>query len=214
MPDRLQMYNLPRRLGAQTVLTREFLGRVDQDGPARQQREVWALTKAAPGNKIDRTLAFDWRATLAQSDLPKVCGTTQWVGVGVGFAFLDDALLDFSMHLPGHYKLKGLKLRWFFKEALRRFLPDKIITKDKQGFGLPFGLPFGMWPTRHRAAKALAVDSQRSPSTRGIVQPPLITELIEQYLPSHPGYCGELVWELMTLEQGMQLSAPNCNLKG
>ena len=203
MPDRLQMYNLLRRVGAQTVLTPHFLNRVDQGGPAQHQREVWALAKA--DTELDRTLAFDWRYTLADSDLPKVCGTTRLAGVAVGFPFLDAALVDFSMRLPGHYKLKGLKLRWFFKEALRGFLPDQIITKRKQGFGLPFGV----WAMRDAALHTLAVDSLRSLGTRGIVKPEFITELIETYLPSHPGYYGELVWILMILEQWLQAHAPS-----
>ena len=202
MPDRLQMYNLLRRLGAETVLTPGFLAGIDQEGPARQQREVWAQAQAA--HEIDRTLAFDWRYTLAESDLPKVCGTTQLAGVGVGFPFLDQALLDFSLRLPPDYKLKGLKLRWFFKEALRDFLPEQIISKRKQGFGLPFGV----WTTRNEPLRKLAVDSLHSMATRGIVRPQFITELIDQYLPAHPGYYGELVWILMMLEQWMQRHAP------
>ena len=201
MPDRLQMYNLLRRLGADTVLTPGFLGRIDQEGPARQQREVWAQAHAT--NQVDRTLAFDWRYTLAESDLPKVCGTTQLAGVAVGFPFLDQALLDFSMRLPPDYKLKGLKLRWFFKEALRDFLPEQIINKRKQGFGLPFGV----WTTRHAGLRKLAVDSLHSLATRGIVRPEFIAELIGQYLPAHPGYYGELVWVLMMLEQWLQRHA-------
>ena len=202
MPDRLQMYNLLRRLGAQTVLTPDFLGQVDQYGPARQQREVWAQAQAA--DEIDRTLAFDWRYTLAESDLPKVCGATQLADMAVGFPFLDHALLDFSMRLPPEYKLKGLKLRWFFKEALRDFLPEQIITKRKQGFGLPFGV----WTARSEPLRKLAVDSLRSLATRGIVRPEFITELIERYFPAHPGYYGELVWILMMLEQWMQQHSP------
>ena len=101
-------------------------------------------------------LAYDWRYTLAETDLPKVCGSTQLAGVAVGFPFLDERLVDFSLRLPTDYKLKGLKLRWFFKEALRGFLPDEILTKKKQGFGLPFGV----WATRHDGAEA------RSPPTR------------------------------------------------
>jgi asparagine synthase (glutamine-hydrolysing) len=202
MPDRLQMYNLLRRLGADAVLTPDFLSRIDQGGPARQQREVWAQAQAA--SEIDRTLAFDWRYTLAESDLPKVCGTTQLAGVGVGFPFLDQALVDFSLRLPPEYKLKGLKLRWFFKEALRDFLPEQIISKRKQGFGLPFGV----WTTRHAGLRKLAVDSLHSLATRGIVRPEFIAELIGQHLPAHPGYYGELVWILMMLEQWLPTHAP------
>ena len=202
MPDRLQMYNLLRRLGAETILTPAFLARIDQDAPARLQRAVWAQPQGC--SELDRTLAFDWRFTLAESDLPKVCGTTALAGVAVGFPFLEQALVDFSMRLPGHYKLKGLKLRWFFKEALRGFLPDEIITKKKQGFGLPFGV----WTTRDASLKKLALDSLASLSERGVVKPAFITELVDVHLPAHPGYYGELVWILMMLEQWLQRHAP------
>jgi asparagine synthase (glutamine-hydrolysing) len=203
MPDRQQMYNLLRRLGAQTVLTPEFLGQVNQAAPLQQQREVWQMAKAR--TEVDRTLAFDWRYTLGETDLPKVCGTTALAGVGVGFPFLNQAVLDFSLRLPADYKLKGLKLRWFFKEALRDFLPEQIISKRKQGFGLPFGV----WTTRHAGLRTLATDSLRSLATRGIVRPEFMRELIERYLPEHPGYYGELVWILMMLEQWLQRHAPD-----
>ena len=207
MPERLQMYNLLRRLGAAQVLTPQFLDQVDQDGPADQQRQVWALARAE--SEIDRTLAFDWRYTLAESDLPKVCGTAQLAGVDVGFPFLDQTLLDFSMRLPPAYKLKGLKLRWFFKEALKDFLPPQIITKRKQGFGLPFGV----WTTQHPALRALAVDSLNSLARRGIVRPDFITTLVQHHLNEYPGYYGELVWILMILEQWLQGHAPGFELR-
>jgi asparagine synthase (glutamine-hydrolysing) len=128
----------------------------------------------------------------------------------VGFPFLDDALLDFSLQLPTSYKLKGLKLRWFFKEALRGFLPDEIIGKRKQGFGLPFGV----WANRHDALKALAVDSLNGLAARGVVRPEFVRVLVSTHLPAYPGYYGEMVWILMMLEQWLQVHAPNYRLQG
>lgn len=206
MPDRLQMYNLLRRLGFSDVLTPGFLAQVSPDDASRQQREVWAQAKARV--PINRTLAFDWRYTLAESDLPKVRGTTQLAGVAVGFPFLDDELLAFSMRLPAEYKLKGLKLRWFFKEALRGFLPDEILTKKKQGFGLPFGV----WVTQHEPLKRLAVESLHTFARRGIVRPDFIKPLLDTHLPAHPGYYGEMVWILMMLEQWLRKHAPSYSL--
>lgn len=202
MPDRLNMYNLLVRLGVGNVLTPGFLSNIDLESPAHQQREVWAGAKT--NSPLNRTLAFDWRYTLAENDLPKVCGTTQFAGIGVGFPMLDDQLLDFSLRLPVEYKLKGFKLRWFFKEALRGFLPDEILTKKKQGFGLPFGV----WATRNAGLKRLAVDSLHSLATRGIVRKDFIETLVSEHLPSHPGYYGEMVWILMMLEQWLQAKAP------
>jgi asparagine synthase (glutamine-hydrolysing) len=46
MPDRLHMYNLLMRLTPQAVLTESFLRQIDLDGPARQQRVIWAQGRA------------------------------------------------------------------------------------------------------------------------------------------------------------------------
>lgn len=202
MPDRLQMYNLIMRLGASEVLTPQLLAQVNTDGPLQLQRAVWAAPQQC--SKLNQELAFDWRFTLAESDLPKVLGATGLAGVGVGFPMLDDRLLDFSLRLPTAYKLKGLQLRWFFKEALRGFLPDAIITKKKQGFGLPFGV----WANNTPALKALASDSLQSLAARGVVRADFVQTLLTQRLPEHPGYFGEMVWILTMLEQWLRRHAP------
>ena len=202
MPDRLMTYNQLFRLGVQDVLTPQLLAQVDQQDPARQQRGVWA--EARTDSLVNRMLAFDWRYTLADCDLPKVVGTTALAGVGVGFPMLDDRLLAFSQKLPTDYKLKGLQLRWFFKEALRGFLPDEILTKKKQGFGLPFGV----WANTHPALNALAADSLHSLAKRGVVRADFVQALLTQRLPEHPGYYGEMVWILMMLEQWLAAKAP------
>jgi len=205
LPDRMQMYNLLLRLGVGQVFTPDFLARVDQSDPLRQQLAVWQQVPDA--SPLNRMLAYDWRYTLAEADLPKVCGSTQLAGVAVGFPFLEQALVDFSLRLPADYKLKGLKLRWFFKEALRGFLPDETLTKKKQGFGLPFGV----WANRHPALRRLASDSLHSLGTRGIVRPEFIRTLLQEHLPAHPGYYGEMVWILMMLEQWLRFHAPGAS---
>ncbi len=206
MPDRLMTYNLLHMLGQHEVLTPALLSRVDTQGPEAQQRAVWKESEGA--SFVNRMLAFDWRYTLAENDLPKVQGGTSLAGVSVGYPLLDQALVDFSARLPTHYKLKGLKLRWFFKEALRGFLPDEILTKKKHGFGLPFGV----WATQHAGLKALARDSVRGLAARGIAQPGFTDALMDTYLPQHPGYYGEMVWIMMMMEQWFRHHRPDWRL--
>ena len=203
MPDRMMTYNLLFRLGVNEVLTPALLAQVNQDDPETQQRAIWK--QASTGNIVNRMLAFDWRYTLADCDLPKVVGTTGMAGVKVGFPLLDDRLLAFSLRLPTNYKLKGLKLRWFFKEALRDFLPEEIITKKKQGFGLPFGV----WAKTNPALNALAAESLTRLAERGIVNRPFVETLLNQHLQQYPGYYGEMVWILTMLEQWLAAKAPD-----
>ena len=206
LPARSEMYNLLLRLGPQQILTPGFLARVETQEPLHQQQAVWDAADAP--DELNRTLAFDWRYTLAENDLAKVRYSTSMAGVEVAYPLLDDELLSFSLRLPVDYKLRGLNLRWFFKEALRGFLPDEIIAKKKHGFGLPFGV----WATRHEALRRLATDSLQGAVHRGLVQARFVDELLSTHLPAHPGYYGEMVWILMMLEQWLRQHAPDTRL--
>jgi asparagine synthase (glutamine-hydrolysing) len=203
MPDRMEMYNLLLRVGADEVLTPRMLAQMDCAAPVVQQRQVWSRPAAA--SPVNRTLAFDWRYTLAENDLPKVTGSAALAGLQVAFPFLDRELLVFSMRLPSEYKLRGLKLRWFFKEALRGFLPDEILAKRKHGFGLPFGV----WTVGHEGLQSLAADSLGSLADRGVIRGDFADRLMRQLLPQHPGYFGEMVWILMMLEQWFRRRRPS-----
>ena len=199
MPDRMQTYNLLMRMGLDTVFTPDFLGQIDAAEPERHQRETYAACPAS-ASLVNKMLAYDWRYTLAENDLPKVIGSARLAGIDVGFPFLDDRMLEFSLKLPTSYKLKGLKLRWFFKEALRGFLPDEILVKKKHGFGLPFG----PWAVSHAPLNKLATDALHGLAERKIVRKEFIDTLLKEHLPAHPGFYGELVWIMTMLELWLQ----------
>ncbi|MEF8735578.1 MAG: asparagine synthase C-terminal domain-containing protein [Candidatus Accumulibacter necessarius] len=198
MPDRLQSFNLLMQLDPENVLTADFLAQIDSSEPSSHMQATWNECQAP--SLINRMLAYDWRYTLADSDLPKVRGATRMAGIAVAYPLLTDRLTDFSMALPPDWKLRRFKLRWFFKEALRGFLPDEILTKKKKGFGLPFGV----WTTRTPALRKLVEDSLSTLAKRGIVRPDFIRKLMSEHLPQHPGYYGEMVWILTMFEQWLR----------
>jgi asparagine synthase (glutamine-hydrolysing) len=198
MPYRLQNMNLLMEMDPRKVFSEDFMVQVNGDEPTKHMQGIWSECSAS--SLINRMLAFDWRYTLADSDLPKVRGATDMAGIAVAYPLLDDRITDFSMELPHSWKLKGFKLRWFFKEALRGFLPDEVITKKKQGFGLPYG----PWMVRDPQLSRLAKQSLQGLVDRGIVQQAFVTDLMDQRLKEHPGYFGNMVWVLMMLELWLQ----------
>lgn len=198
MPDRANSYNLLLRLGVGEVLEPSFLAQVQSDAPAGEERAFYGRCHAA--SLVDRMLAFDWKYTLADNDLPKVCGTTDLANMRVGFPLLTDELTDFSLALAPALKVRGLTLRYFFKAALKDFLPAAIITKKKHGFGLPFGV----WAVRDRALRSLASDALEALGARGIVRAQFVRDLMDVKLAEHPGYYGEMVWILMMLEHWLE----------
>jgi asparagine synthase (glutamine-hydrolysing) len=198
MPVRYDNYNLLERLGADNIFARDFLNAVDRGQPKLMLDQAYAGAHA--DSLINRMLALDLRFTLADNDLPKVTRACELAGVDVRFPLLDDAVVSFSATLPPHLKLKGTRLRYFFKEALRGFLPAEIIAKTKHGFGLPFG----PWLKTHQPLRQLALDSLSDLKRRGIVRPEFIDELTSTHVESHASYYGTMVWVLMMLEQWLK----------
>ena len=129
LPDRGQIYNMLHRLGINQVFDPNFLARVDIDDPIRQQRGVWNLALAQ--SQTNRELAFDWRYTLAECDLPKVVGTTSLAGIEVGFPMLDDHLLNFSLQLPASYKVERLEVALVLQGGIARIPARRDSCQEK-----------------------------------------------------------------------------------
>ena len=170
--------------------------------PRDLQREVYQRSSA--DSIIDRMLAYDWRFTLADSDLPKVRFTSQLAGEAVGFPFLDDDLVTFSLGLPASMKVRHLALRHFFKVALRDFLPLETIRKKKHGFGLPFG----PWLLKDQALFRFATAALEELTERKFIRQELVHDLLSARLNEHSGFYGEMVWVLMMLEHWLKRHAP------
>ncbi|MES2353858.1 MAG: asparagine synthase-related protein [Pseudomonadota bacterium] len=206
MPARLETYNLLERIGYENMFSPAFLKLIDTKKPVEHLNVIYHGADA--GTQINRMLALDFRVTLADNDLPKVIGACSLAGMDVTFPMLADSVVAFSAKLAPDLKLKGTKLRYFFKEALSDFLPAEIITKQKHGFGLPFG----PWIGRHKPLQELVNDSLRALQRRGFIQPAFIDELTSQHLSTHSGYYGTMVWVLAMLEQWLAEHAPHFSL--
>jgi asparagine synthase (glutamine-hydrolysing) len=208
MPARYDNYNLVERLGATDIFTPEFLQTVDPARPRLQMAEAYQAAHAE--TLINRMLALDLRYTLADNDLPKVSRACELAGVKVRYPMLDDDLVAFSARLAPELKLKGTRLRYFFKQALRDFLPGEILGKTKHGFGLPFG----PWLQTHKPLAQIALDSLSDLKARKIVRPQFIDELTSKHVQRHAGYFGTLVWVLMMLEQWFKEHRAVMNAQG
>ncbi len=201
MPARYESYNLLERLGPKNVFNMDFLAQVDCGMPMAQLKQVYDGAHAQ--SLINRMLALDIKFTLADNDLPKVTRTCDIAGVDVAFPLLHDAVVDFSATLPPDFKLRGTRLRYFFKEALRDFLPEAIIAKHKHGFGLPTGI----WLRDNTHLRQMAGDALAGLRERRIFNDTLLDDLMTRRLQEHAGYYGTLAWVLMMLEMWFQSHA-------
>jgi asparagine synthase (glutamine-hydrolysing) len=198
LPDRLESYNFLHRASLNEIFTTDFLAQVNHQEPDELLRAEYGRTDSV--SSINRMLNLDLKFTLADNDLRKVNRMCELAGIAVHYPLLDEDIVAFAAQLPPSLKVKGLKLRYFFKEALKDFLPQETLTKNKQGFGLPFGV----WMQSYRPLQELTYDSLKSLRGRGYIRPEYLDALIERHRSGHAAYYGVMIWVLMMLEQWLQ----------
>lgn len=195
LPDRLETYNFLRRTPLAEIFEPDFLGQVNPLEPLELQRAAYDGVDAR--SSIHRMMHLDLKFTLADNDLRKVSRMCELAGVEVRYPLLDDAIVEFSGQIPASLKVKGLKLRYFFKQAMKDFLPPETLAKAKHGFGLPFG----MWLREHAALCELVHASFGAFERRGIMKPAYLRTLLREHETGHATYFGVMIWVIMMLER-------------
>lgn len=195
MPDRMESYNFLQRSDPRAMFNPDYFAQCNTQHPLQLLNQTW---KSAPTDSLlNRMLYLDWKITLADNDLRKVNRMCEQIGVEVLYPMLDDELLEFSARVPPDMKLKGLKLRYFFKKSLENFLPKEIIHKKKHGFGLPFG----EWLKTTPELQQVIYSNLQGLKARGLLQEKFIDDLIDTHRSGHAAYYGTLIWVLAMLEQ-------------
>ena len=198
LPDRMETYNFLHRNPLQEIFEPEFLASVDTDRPLQLARE--AYFRCASPEMVERMMHLDHKITLADNDLRKVNGMCELAGVNAHFPLIDLEMVEFAARVPVNLKIKGHKLRWFFKHALKDTLAPETLSKSKHGFGLPFGV----WLNDDPALHAMASESLERFKSRGYVRPEYVDALWCQHRAGHSSYFGTMIWICMALEQWLE----------
>jgi len=64
---------------------------------------------------------------------------TMGVGLEGRVPFLDHEFVSLAMSIPAALKTKDNTLKYVLKKAVRGLVPDNVIARPKQGFGVPVG---------------------------------------------------------------------------
>lgn len=105
--------------------------------------------------------------------LTKLDRATMFVSLEARTPFLDVDLVDYVLRLPVHLKRE----KYLLKRLMRGRIPDAILDRSKQGFGVPLGLwlrgPLFDW-----AQRVLAPDRV---GAVGIIQPEMVSRLLDEH---------------------------------
>lgn len=86
---------------------------------------------------LDWLMRHDQKFYLADCLMTKSDIASMANSLEVRSPFLDHKFVEFAARIPSAYKMKGDAGKIILKDAVRKLLPEEIMTKRKTGFGVP-----------------------------------------------------------------------------
>lgn len=89
--------------------------------------------------RVDDPLRYDFEHYLADDLLRKTDTASMAVALEVRAPFLARDLIDAALRTPLHVLMPNGERKGLLKQVARKYLPDHIINRPKQGFAIPIG---------------------------------------------------------------------------
>jgi asparagine synthase (glutamine-hydrolysing) len=95
------------------------------------------MSKARERSYLNWMTYLDLNLRLPELLLMRVDKMSMGVSLEGRVPFLDHRFVEFAMSIPSSLKTRGGTLKSILKQAVRGVIPDQIIDRPKQGFGVP-----------------------------------------------------------------------------
>jgi asparagine synthase (glutamine-hydrolysing) len=147
------------------------------------------------GDALDRLLYIDSKTYLPGDILAKVDRTSMAASLEARAPLLDHKLIDFVTRIPASLKLAGLETKHLFKRAVKDLIPDEILNRQKQGFGVPIQEWINQ-QLRPRIRETLMDSRTRQ---RGFIDQHYVEVLLDEHERGRRDHSSGL-WSLLMLE--------------
>ncbi len=88
-------------------------------------------------SKISNLLGIDYKTFLTDDVLHKVDRATMSATLEGREPLLDHRIIEFVAQLPSDMKIKNGDKKWILKQVAHKYLPKKLMNREKKGFGAP-----------------------------------------------------------------------------
>ncbi len=148
------------------------------------------------GNPIDNLLYLDSKTYLPSDILTKVDRMSMATSLEARVPLLDQDLIDFvTQNIPTSLKLKGVETKYIFKKSLEGIVPEEILYREKQGFGVPIG----EWINSQLKEKIHDTLIEKKTLERGYFESKYIKLLLDEHSKNRRDHSHPL-WVLWMLE--------------
>ena len=160
---------------------------------AQTFREIAASIET--GNPVDNLLYLDSKTYLPADILTKVDRMSMAASLEARAPLLDHKLIEFAARVPAELKLKGLETKYIFKKALEGVVPNEILYREKQGFGVPIN----EWINSELRERTRETLLEKRTLERGFFRAKYIEMLLEEHAKNRRDHSHAL-WILLMLE--------------
>jgi asparagine synthase (glutamine-hydrolysing) len=163
-----------------------------------------ADAEARLGSHFDRLGGLSWHAQLMHVDfetylpediLTKVDRMSMAHSIESRVPLLDNAVVDFAARLPASLKIRNGRRKHILKEAAAGLLPPEVLSRRKQGFGVPLG---GWFRGDLREFFSDVLLSARA-RQRGYFEPAFVERLVREHVAGRRDHTLRL-WALVVFE--------------
>jgi len=189
----------PEQAGLLSASARSALGRFD---PYAELMMV--VRESSPSDPLERMIYQHSRFYLADQTLAAADRATMAAGLEVRAPLLDQRLVELAGQIPGHLKIRGMTTKYLFKHAVGHLLPAEIVTRRKQGLGVPIAI----WL---RGPLRAVLEDRLSPARvarRGLFEPATVSRLIAEHVGGRRNH-RKLLWTLLMFDAWCDHYLPN-----
>ena len=168
-------------------------------GDYRAEQPWEDLMRSAPARSgLDRAQYADLKFWLPGDILTKVDRTSMAVSLEAREPLLDHRLIEFAAGLPEGLRLKGGQGKWLLKKTMKRYLPDDILFRQKQGFVTPIA----QWFRGPLAESARGIAASSALARTGWFEPRRLGSIAEDHIAGRADH-GRLLWQLLMLDRSL-----------
>jgi asparagine synthase (glutamine-hydrolysing) len=160
----------------------------------RPVRETFA--RYSSDDVLNRQLYTDLSIYLADDILVKVDRMSMATSLETRAPFLDAEVMELAFSMPGDLKIRNGERKWILKRAMRGVLPERILTRRKEGFSIPMK----NWLRRELQPMMRTLLSEERMARRGLFTPAEVARLIEAHVAGRENHAHTL-FPLMVLER-------------